>query len=46
MAKKDWILGTFGTNVPFDGSDVEGEMAALRHKNSYPWRVYGSNSRP
>ena len=22
------------------GSDFEGEMAALRHKNSYPWRVY------
>ncbi len=28
------------------GSDFEGEMAALRHKNSYPWRVYSGNSTP
>jgi putative transposase len=25
-------------------SAFEGEMGALRHKNSYPWRVYDSNS--
>ena len=24
----------------------EGAMGALRHNNTYPWRVYGSNSTP
>ena len=28
------------------GSVFEGKMAALRHKNSYPWRIYDSNSTP
>jgi len=28
------------------GSDFESKMASLRHINSYPWRVYGSNSIP